>query len=57
LIDPQGVDLDVHKSFSDELGFSFFRTPGMLPPNVLRFLATRGLVPQEKIKLEQRIIP
>jgi hypothetical protein len=57
LIDPQGADLDVHKSFSDEVGASFFRTPGMMPPNVLKFLATRGLVPEEKIKLEERIIP
>jgi E3 Ubiquitin ligase len=57
LVDPQGADLDVHRSFSDEIGASFFRTPGLVPPNVLKFLATRGLVPAEKIKLEERTIP
>jgi len=57
LIDPQGAELDVHKSFSDEIGGSFFRTPGLMSPNVLKFLATRGLVPEEKIKLEERTIP
>jgi hypothetical protein len=57
LIDPRGADLDVHKNFSDEIGASFFRTSGLVPPNVLKFLATRGLVPTEKIKLEECIIP
>jgi hypothetical protein len=28
LIDPQGADLDVHRSFSDEIGASLFRTDG-----------------------------
>jgi hypothetical protein len=57
LIDPAGADLDVHKSFSDQIEATFFRTPGLVPPNLLKFLATRGLVPAEKIKLEERIIP
>lgn len=57
LVDPQGADLDVHRSFYDEVGSSFLKTPGLIPPNVLKFLATRGLVPQEKIRLEERIIP
>lgn len=57
LIDPQAADLDVHKNFSDEIDASFFRTPGLVPPSVLKFLATRGLVPAEKIKLEERTIP
>jgi hypothetical protein len=57
LIDPQGADLDVHRSFSDEVGASFFRTEGLLPPNIKDFLVKRGLVPYEKLKLEERIIP
>jgi hypothetical protein len=57
LIAPQGADLDVHRSFSDEVGASFFRTDGLLPPNIKDFLVKRGLVPYEKIKLEERIIP
>lgn len=56
LIDPQGADMDVHKSFSDEVGASIFLTRGLVPPNVRDFLAKRGLVPTEKIKLEERII-
>lgn len=57
LIDPKGADLDVHKSFSDEIGASIFLTRDLVPPNIRDFLAKRGLVPAEKIKLEERIIP
>jgi E3 Ubiquitin ligase len=56
LIDPQGADLDVHRSFLDEVGASFFRTDGLLPPNIRDFLVKRGLVPYEKIRLEERVI-
>ena len=56
LIDPQGAELDVHRSFLDEVGASFFRTEGLLPPNIRDFLVKRGLVPYEKIRLEERII-
>lgn len=56
-IDPQGADLDVHRSFSDEISLTFFGTPGLVPPNVMKFLVERGLVPKEKLKLEERIIP
>lgn len=57
LIDPKGADMDVHKSFSDEIGASIFLTRDLVPPNIRDFLAKRGLVPAEKIKLEERIIP
>jgi hypothetical protein len=57
LIDPQGADLDVHRSFSDEIGASFFRTAGLLPPHIKDFLLKRGLVPYEKIKVEEQTIP
>jgi hypothetical protein len=56
LVDPDGADLDVHRSFSDEVSLSFFHT-GLVPLKVRDFLVKRGLVPQEKIKLEERIIP
>jgi hypothetical protein len=57
LVDPEGAQMDVHRSFSDEISASIFRMPGMCPPNVRDFLARRGLIPTEKIKLEERIIP
>jgi hypothetical protein len=56
LIDPQGAEMDVHRSFSDEIGASFFNTRDLVPPNVRNFLVHRGLVPYEKIKVEERII-
>jgi E3 Ubiquitin ligase len=56
LINPQGAEMDVHKSFNDEIGASFFNTRDLLPPNVRNFLVNRGLVPYEKIKVEERII-
>jgi hypothetical protein len=57
LIDPKGAEMDVHKSFSDEIGASIFLTRDLVPPHIRDFLAKRGLVPAEKIKLEERIIP
>jgi hypothetical protein len=57
LVDPQGAQMDVHRSFTDEVDASVFRMPGLCPPNVRDFLAKRGLVPANKIKLEERIIP
>jgi E3 Ubiquitin ligase len=57
LVDPQGAQMDVHPSFKDEIDTSIFNMPGMCPPNVRDFLARRGLVPAEKIRLEERIIP
>ncbi len=57
LIDPTGAELDVHRSFSDEIGASFFRSRDLLPPHLQKFLLQRGLVPYEKLKLEERIIP
>jgi len=57
LVDPQGAQMDVHRSFTDEIHAAIFNMPGMCPPNVRDFLAKRGLVPAEKIKLEERTIP
>jgi hypothetical protein len=56
LIDPQGAKMDVHKSFSDEIGASFFNSRDLLPENIRSFLVKRGLAPYEKIKVEERII-
>jgi len=56
LVDPQGAEMDVHRSFADEVGASLFRTD-LIPPNMRDFLLSRGLVPYEKIKLEECVIP
>lgn len=56
LIDSQGAEMDVHCSFSDEIGLSFFMARDLMPPNVRNFLALRGLVPEEKIKVEEHVI-
>ena len=57
LVNPQGAQMDVHRSFNDEIDVAVFSMPGVCPPNVRDFLARRGLVPAQKIKLEERIIP
>jgi len=57
LVNPQGAQMDVHRSFTDEIDVAVFSMPGVCPPNVRDFLARRGLVPAQKIKLEERIIP
>jgi E3 Ubiquitin ligase len=56
LIDPQGAEMDVHRSFTDEIGASFFNSRDLLPVNVRDFLVKRGLVPYEKIRVEERSI-
>ena len=57
LIDPQGAHMDVHRNFSDEVSASALRSPNLVPEHLRNFLATRGLVPSERIKLDERIIP
>jgi E3 Ubiquitin ligase len=57
LIDPRGADLDVHKSFSDEISVTLFRASDIIPGNIRDFLLKRGLVPYKKIKVEESIIP
>ena len=56
LIDPQGAHMDVHRSFSDEISITALQT-NLVPQQIKEFLSTRGLVPSERIKLEERIIP
>lgn len=57
LVDPQSAQMDVHRNFTDEVSVSSFRTPDLLPEHLRDFLVKRGLVPSEKIKLDERIIP
>ena len=56
LVDSQGAEMDVHCSFSDEIGLSFFLARDLMPQNVRKFLALRGLVPADKIKVQEHVI-
>ena len=56
LVNPQGTEMDVHRSFSDEISASYFRTRDSLPELIRDFLVKRGQVPYEKIKIEEHII-
>jgi LPXTG-motif cell wall-anchored protein len=55
LINPQGATLDVHKSFSDELRTSSLGM-GPVPDSIRKFVASRGLVAGDKVRLEEQII-
>jgi len=56
LIDSQRADMDVHRSFFDEIGSSFRSSHDLFHENARSFLVKRGLVSYEKIKIEERII-
>ena len=56
LVNPQGADLDVHRSFSDEVQTSRFGKGSLIPENIQKFVALRGLLSGDKIRLEERII-
>jgi E3 Ubiquitin ligase len=56
LINPQGATLDVHRSFSDELRTSSLGTGSPVPEPVRSFVASRGLIAGEKVRLEEQII-
>jgi hypothetical protein len=56
LVNPQGADLDVHRSFKDEIQTSLFGKDSLIPENIRKFVALRGLLSGDKIRLEERII-
>ncbi len=56
LINPQGADLDVHRSFKDEVSASMFRKGSPIPQNIQDFVLWRGIVPTDRIRLEEQII-
>ena len=56
LVNPQGADLDVHRNFTDELQTSSFGKGSIIPENIWKFVALRGLLSGDKIRLEERII-
>jgi hypothetical protein len=56
LINPQGADLDVQRNFKDEIQTSYFGKGSLIPENIRKFVALRGLLSGDKIRLEERII-
>jgi hypothetical protein len=55
LVDPQGADLDVHRTFRDEFDKSLFGS-NMFPENVMQFLARNGVGASGNIRLEEHCI-
>ena len=56
LVDPRGADLDLHRDFQQEFCDSFFTTKDPAPSNVNSFLARKGIVTSNKIKVEEYCI-
>jgi hypothetical protein len=56
LVNPQGAELDVHRNFSDEVQTSRFGKGSLIPEHIRKFVAQRGLLSSDKIRLEERII-
>jgi E3 Ubiquitin ligase len=56
LVNAQGADLDVHRSFKDDVSASFFRPGSPIPQNVRDFVVRRGIIPTDKIRLEEQIV-
>jgi len=56
MVDPQGADLDVHRTFRDEFSTSAFGGRDMFPENVLQFLARNGIAGSASIRLEEHCI-
>jgi len=55
MVDPQGADLDVHRTFRDEFDKSLFGS-NMFPENVTQFLARNGIGASGNIRLEEHCI-
>ncbi len=55
LIDPQNAEMELHPSFVNIVGASFFQTRDM-PENIRHFMLMRGFVPYDRIKIEEHII-
>jgi E3 Ubiquitin ligase len=56
LVDPQGADLNVHRTFRDEFSKSLFSSRNMLPENVLQFLLRNNVGASGNIRLEEHCI-
>jgi E3 Ubiquitin ligase len=56
LVNPQGAALDVHRSFYDEFYTVSVMKNNPFPESIRKFVATRGLLAGEKVRLEEYTI-
>ena len=57
LVEPLGADLDLHRDFREEYAVSFFSSNlDDVPPRVSVFLARHGIVPDRRLRIEERSI-
>ena len=57
LVNAQGATMDVHRSFYDEVyTMSALGQNSLVPESIRKFVAIRGLVAGEKVRLEEHII-
>jgi len=57
LVEPLGADLDLHRDFREEYAVSFFSSNlDEVPPRVSVFLARHGIVPDRRLRIEERSI-
>jgi E3 Ubiquitin ligase len=56
LVDPQGADLNVHRTFKDEFSTSLFGGRDMFPENITNFLVRNGISGSGNIRLEEHCI-
>lgn len=56
LVNAQSANMDVHTNFSDEIEAMAFYQRGLVPESIRKFVSLRGLIPENKIKIEERIL-
>lgn len=56
LVDAQGADLDVHRTFKDEFNTSLFGSRDIAPASVTKFLLRHGIGASGEIRLEEHCI-
>ncbi|MGD0955294.1 MAG: GIDE domain-containing protein [Candidatus Acidiferrales bacterium] len=56
LVDAQGADLDVHRTFKDEFNTSLFGRREMVPASVTQFLLRNGVGASGELRLEEHCI-
>jgi hypothetical protein len=56
LVDAQGADLDVHRTFKDEFNTSLFGGRDMVPASVTKYLLRNGIGASGELRLEEHCI-
>lgn len=56
LVNAQGAELDVHRSFYEEFATPSLRRDAPIPESIRKFVALHGLAAGDKVRLEEHII-